>query len=125
MFIPRLLLGSLLLTSLALPFPRALAAQQQNSGVTSSADAELDDISARKLVKGCSLPHEVSGPGAAGSQIVLLFTVSEKGKLLGVRRVQGAFTHELATAFATCHFTPYKVNGTPTAFHANITIDVK
>lgn len=114
-----------LLAVLGLPCHRSSAAQQQTAEVDSSAYAELDDASARKLVRGCSLPHEISGPGAAGSQTVLQFTVSEKGKLLGVHRVQGALTHELSAAFASCHFASYKVNGTPTAFRANILINVK
>ena len=125
MFAPRSLFGFALITVLGLQSYRSLAAQQQTPEVASSAYAELDDASARKLVKGCSLPHEVSGPGAPGSQIVLQFTVSEKGKLLGVHRVQGAFTHQLSAGFASCHFAPYKVNGTPTPFQANIIIEVK
>jgi hypothetical protein len=125
MFAPRSLFGFALITVLGLQSYRSLAAQQQTPEVASSAYAELDDASARKLVKGCSLPHEVSGPGAAGSQIVLQFTVSEKGKLLTVHSVQGALTHQLSAGFASCHFASYKVNGTPTPFHANIIIDVK
>lgn len=104
MFAPRSLFGFALITVLGLQSYRSLAAQQQTPEVASSAYAELDDASARKLVKGCSLPHEVSGPGAAGSQIVLQFTVSEKGKLLTVHSVQGALTHQLSAGFASCHF---------------------
>ncbi len=97
----------------------------QGPDAVGSTYAELDDATARKLVRGCSLPHEVSGPGAAGSQIVLQLTVSEKGKLLTAHRVQGALTHQLGETLSSCRFAVYKVNGTPTAFHANITINVK
>ena len=84
MFTHRFLFGLAVVTVLGISFPRCLAGQQQTQEAASNGYAELDDASARKLVKGCSLPHEVSGPGAPGSQIVLQFTVSEKGKLLGV-----------------------------------------
>ena len=125
MFTHRFLFGLAVVTVLGISFPRCLAGQQQTQEAASNGYAELDDASARKLVKGCSLPQEVSGPGTPGSQIVLQFTVSEKGKLLGVHRVQGAFTHQLSAGFASCHFAPYKVNGTPTPFQANIIIEVK
>lgn len=121
----RCLVRFALVAVVGMPATQGFAAQQQTQGVASNAYAELDEASARKLVKGCSLPQEVSGPGASGSQIVLQFTVSEKGKLLGVHRVEGAFTHQLSAGFANCHFTPYKVGGTPTPFQANITIQVK
>ena len=125
MFLPRSLFTLALVAVPGLPCYRFAAAQQQTAQAVSSAYAELDDASARKLVRGCSLPHEISGPGAAGSQTVLQFTVSEKGKLLGVQRVQGVLTHELSAGFASCHFASYKVNGTPTPFRANILINVK
>ena len=124
MFTYRFPIGLAFLICLCIPSP-CLPAQQQTQGAASDAYAQLDDAGARKLVKGCSLPHEVSGPGASGSQIVLQFTVSEKGKLLGVHRVQGAFTHQLSADFASCHFATYRVNGTPTPFQANIIIEVK
>lgn len=97
----------------------------QNPDDGDSTYVELDEATARKLVRGCSLPREVKNPNASGSQIVLQFTVSEKGKLLTVHRIQGPFTHQVGETFVGCHFAVYKVNGTPTAFHANITIDVK
>jgi hypothetical protein len=116
-----LLLAPTMLPAQPLPIPSSLL---QNVDVA-PAYAELDEETARKLIRGCSVPKEIRGVGVAGSQTMLQFTVSEKGKLLNVRRVQGTLTHQLSAEFANCHFAAYKVNGTPTAFQANMTIDVK
>jgi hypothetical protein len=128
MFSIRSLVAIALVVTSALLLPPHLSAAQVAPSLQSTDSgsyAEIDEATARKLAKGCSIPHETSGPPALGSQIILQFTVSEKGKLLTVRKVQGGLTHQLAEAFSSCHFAPYKVNGTPMAFQANITIDVK
>jgi hypothetical protein len=86
---------------------------------------DVDEATARSLVKGCNIPREIKGVGTPGDQTILQFTVSEKGKLLGVHRVQGVLNHQLSETFASCHFKPYKVNDVPKAFRANITMNEK
>jgi hypothetical protein len=102
--------------------PTAMSAQAAGGAANI---AEVDEATARKLVKGCSIPKEMKGLGEAGSQTILQFNVSETGKLLGVHRVQGVLNHELSATFASCHFAVYKVDGTPAPFQTNITITAK
>lgn len=101
------------------------SAPLQSMDLHGSTFADLDEATARSLAKGCKIPHELKGVGAPGNQTILQFTVSEKGKLLGVHRVQGVLNHQLSAEFANCYFKPYKVNGVPTAFSVNMTMDEK
>jgi len=87
---------------------------------------ELDDATTRKLITGCSLPHEVKDPASAGQKIVITFQVQDDGRLMTLgssdRKIP---VMSLFQQFRGCHFAPYEQNGKPTAYHANLTVTAR
>ena len=84
---------------------------------------ELDDAATRKIITGCSLPHDLNDPASAGRQIVITFQVQVDGKLATL----GSSDRQLPVLslfrqFKGCQFGKYKVNGKPTAYHANLSV---
>jgi hypothetical protein len=87
---------------------------------------DLDDVTTRKMITGCSLPHEIKDPASAGQQIVITFFVWEDGKLgtLGSsdRKIP---VPTLFQQFRECHFQPYLLNGKPTVYNAHMTVTAR
>jgi hypothetical protein len=87
---------------------------------------DLDDATTRKMITGCSLPHEIKDPASAGQKIVITFFVSEDGKLgtLGSsdRKIS---VPTLFQQFRECHFQPYLQNGKPTVYNAHMTVTAR
>jgi hypothetical protein len=84
---------------------------------------ELDDAKTRKMISGCSLPHEIDDPASAGHQIVIKFQVQDDGHLMTL----GSSDRKIAIPvlfdeFRGCHFEQYKLNGNPSAYHANLSV---
>jgi hypothetical protein len=83
---------------------------------------ELDDATTRKMITGCSLPHEIKDPASAGQRIVITFQVQDDGKLMTLgssdRKIP---VMSLFQQFQGCVFAKYEQNGKPTAYHANLT----
>ncbi|RSL16968.1 hypothetical protein EDE15_2495 [Edaphobacter aggregans] len=80
---------------------------------------ELDDATTRKLITGCSLPHEVKDPASAGQNIVITFQVQDDGGLMTLGSSDRKISvMSLFQQFRGCHFAQYKQNGKPTAYHA-------
>lgn len=92
---------------------------------TLSADPipDLDDVTTRKMITGCSLPHEIKDPPSAGQQIVITFHVQDDGRLMTLgssdRKIPVLTLYQ---QFRGCHFPQYMQNGRPTAYHANMTV---
>ncbi|MEO7029095.1 MAG: hypothetical protein ABI147_06800 [Acidobacteriaceae bacterium] len=84
---------------------------------------ELDDATTRKMITGCSLPHEIKDPASAGHHIVITFKVDDDGHLdtLGSsdRKI---LVLSLFDQFHGCHFAQYRQNGQPTPYHANLSV---
>ena len=84
---------------------------------------ELDDKTSRKMISGCSLPHEIKDPASAGQQVVIQIQINENGNLMTLggsdRKIPGPILYQ---QFRDCHFSVYKQNGVPTAYHANLTV---
>jgi hypothetical protein len=87
---------------------------------------ELDDKTSRKMISGCSLPHEINDPASAGQQIVIQIQINEGGNIMTLggsdRKIPGPILYQ---QFRDCHFAVYKQNGVPTAYHANLTVTAK
>ena len=87
---------------------------------------ELDDAATRKMITGCSLPHEVKDPASAGQNIVITFQVQDDGGLMTLgssdRKIP---VMSLFQQFRGCHFAQYKQNGKPTAYHANLAVTAR
>ena len=87
---------------------------------------DLDDATTRKMITGCSLPHEIKDPASAGQQIIITFFVWEDGKLgtLGSsdRKIP---VPTLFEQFRECHFQPYLQNGKPTVYNAHMTVTAR
>jgi hypothetical protein len=87
---------------------------------------ELNDSQTRKIITGCSLPHEINDPPSSGRQIVIQFQVQDDGGLMTL----GASDRKIAVPvlyqqFRGCHFGIYKQNGFATAYHANLTVTAR
>ncbi|HEY5328418.1 MAG TPA: hypothetical protein VIJ79_00925 [Acidobacteriaceae bacterium] len=87
---------------------------------------ELDDAKTRKMISGCSLPHEIDDPASAGQQIVITFQVQDDGALMTLgssdRKIAIPVLYE---KFRGCHFSQYKEDGKPSAYHANLTVTAR
>ena len=82
---------------------------------------ELNDATTRKLITGCSLPHEVKDPASAGQKIVITFQVQDDGGLMTLGSLDRKIpVMSLFQQFRGCHFAQYKQKGKPTAYHANL-----
>jgi hypothetical protein len=87
---------------------------------------DLDDATTRRMITGCSLPHEIKDPASAGQQIVITFFVWDDGRLgtLGSsdRKIP---VPTLFQQFSECHFQPYMQNGKPTVYNAHLTVTAR
>jgi hypothetical protein len=87
---------------------------------------ELDDKATRKIITGCSLPHEINDPASAGKQIVIAFQIHEDGGLMTLgssdRKIPVPVLYQ---QFRGCHFAQFKQHGKPTAYHANLTVTAR
>jgi hypothetical protein len=87
---------------------------------------ELDDATTRKMITGCSLPHDIKDPASAGQGIVITFQVQDDGKLMTLgssdRKIP---VMSLFQQFQGCVFAKYEQNGKPTAYHANLTVTAR
>ena len=87
---------------------------------------ELDDAATRKMITGCSLPHEVKDPASAGQNIVITFQVQDDGGLMTLGSSDRKISvMSLFQQFRGCHFAQYKQNGKPTAYHANLAVTAR
>lgn len=87
---------------------------------------EFDDATARKMISGCTLPHEISDPPSSGQQIIIQFQVHEDGGLMTVGASDRKISvFSLYKQFHDCHFQTLSRNGQPTAYHANVTMTAK
>ena len=87
---------------------------------------DLDDAATRKMITGCSLPHEIKDEASAGREIVITFAVQDDGGLMTLgssdRKIP---VPTLYQQFRGCHFPQYKQNGKPTAYRANLTVTAR
>jgi hypothetical protein len=87
---------------------------------------DLDDATTRKMITGCSLPHEIKDPASAGQQIDITFFVWDDGRL----GTLGSSDHKIPVPtlfqqFSGCHFQPYMQNGKPTVYNAHLTVTAR
>jgi hypothetical protein len=87
---------------------------------------ELDDKATRKMITGCSLPHQIADPASAGQQIAIQFQIQDDGRLMTLgssdRKIPVLTLYQ---QFRSCHFAQYKQNGSFTAYHANLTVTAR
>ena len=87
---------------------------------------ELDDLTSRKIIRGCSLPHEMKDSASSGHSIVITIQVSVDGKFVTAGSSDRHIpVLSLFRQFEGCRFGEYKLNGEATAYHANLTVTAR
>jgi hypothetical protein len=88
----------------------------------------FNDAETRQLVRGCTLPKEVSDPASSGKTITIGLVVVEDGGISEVGASDGkvpspALYRDLG--LHSCHFDPYLENGRPSRFRASFDVVAK
>lgn len=88
----------------------------------------LSDAETRQLVRGCTLPKEISDPAVSGKTVTIDLVVVEDGGISGVSSPDGKVPAPAlykALNLHSCHFDPYFENGRPSRFRATFTVTAK
>ncbi len=85
----------------------------------------LNDAETRQLIRGCTLPTEISAPALSGQKIRIDLVVVEDGGISEAgdhdRRIP-VLTLYRALNLRSCHFDPYMENGEPSRFRASFNV---